>query len=436
MNTWARKLTVAVASLLVLSALGGAAVFAVGEVPLVSPALNNIAADLNLVKTGLCGEEIRFSEKDFERLLGVDGIDSIIVRSLPSASAGTLMLGSLTVMKNQTISASSLSLLRFVPATDRVSEASFIISMGEDISYDVTCTVHTIDQVNYAPTSAGIAKDDFTVETYRNIAIYGSMPIRDPEEDAVTFEVVSYPKKGVLLMTDKEKGDFIYTPVKNYSGSDSFSYVVTDRYGNRSEELTLSIKVKRSEEGMVFRDLIGEEAHYSAIRLHDEGIMTSYEEAGEGIFAPEVTVSRAEFLTLAMQAAGIYAETGDDVATVFRDDEEIPSEYKSYVAMAYEMGYISGYEENGLPMFDPNGTLTRAEAALIVSNLLDPEVPQNEPVIADREELPTWAEDAVDSLTALGVLPMAGQETFVSEAEMDRGTTAMLLSAILDHQDK
>lgn len=105
--------------------------------------------------------------------------------------------------------------------------------------------------------------------TYKNIAVFGNMIADDPEDDILKYEIVSYPKKGILSVTDKYTGEFIYTPTKNYTGKDSFTYTVTDAYGNRSDVIRMDIKISRSEHGTVFDDLIGQNCHNSAIMLSD-----------------------------------------------------------------------------------------------------------------------------------------------------------------------
>ena len=55
-------------------------------------------------------------------------------------------------------------------------------------------------------------------------------------------------------------------------------------------------------------------------------------------------------------------------------------------------------------MFEPNREITRAEAALIVSNLIEAEVPTVKPIFPDRNDIPTWAHDAIYVLNDLGIL--------------------------------
>ncbi len=425
------KIGAAVLIVLLISTLMASMVFAAEKAPPVSPALTILSQNLHMAKSGVGREEIAFTAADFEEALGVSKVEGIVIRSLPSASAGKLMLGSLEVIKNQTVSKSNLSYLRFVP-TGEGRKAEFVFSASGEGSYAVTCSLYTLDKENYAPTSSGVEEDRFSLHTFKNIAVYGTLPVRDPEGDGLTFEIVSYPLKGLLSLTDRDDGHFVYTPVKNYTGKDTFTYTVTDAYGNRSEEIDMTIRVSASEHGTVFQDMIGHRGHVSAIRLSDQGIMEGRTEGDALVFAPEETVTRAAFLAMVMKTVGIEVEEDEAVATVFHDDEEIPTAYRAYVATAYEKGYIRGFEEDGLPVFDPNGAITRAEACVMIGNILDPKVPILKPVFADASEIPAWAEDSMYALGAMGILQGAEDGYVSPHEELNRAEVAEMLSAVLD----
>ena len=57
-------------------------------------------------------------------------------------------------------------------------------------------------------------------------AVSGVLPAHDNDNDALTFQVVTDPGKGVLEGLDDSSGSFAYTP--NQSGEDSIEYRVTD----------------------------------------------------------------------------------------------------------------------------------------------------------------------------------------------------------------
>jgi hypothetical protein len=70
------------------------------------------------------------------------------------------------------------------------------------------------------------------------ITLYGS----DPESSVLTFNIVDLPKHGQLSSVSADTVK--YTPNKDYSGSDSFTYVVKDNKGLTSAKSTVTIDNK------------------------------------------------------------------------------------------------------------------------------------------------------------------------------------------------
>ncbi len=434
MKKFVKSLAAATAALALFAAVNRP-VTAVGFSPepvAVSPALAVLSGEVEMIKTGLSGSAIRFSPEDFEEALGVEKLASVEILSLPSAVEGKLMLGSLEVMKNQTVSRANLSSLRFVPTSSSGKvESSFSFRAGKEQVYDVTCVLHLIEEPNFSPTAAGVEADRLTLSTYKNIAVFGRMAATDPENDGLSYQVVSYPKKGLLLLTDRQTGDFVYTPTKNFTGRDSFTYTVTDVYGNRSEEIKMELRVDRSQKGTVFSDLIGQSCHTAAIRLSDLGVMTGEGEGKELLFHPDGGVTRAEFLTMAMKTAKIPVLPESVGATAFPDDGEIPAAYRPYVIEAERKGFLDGLFEGEAAAFSPNREVTLAEACVILRNILDAKAPESKPVFSDADQIPAFAEEAVYALCEKEIIrPENG--VIRPTALLSRGETAEILARVLE----
>ena len=391
----------------------------------VSPALSILSRGLGTVKSGLCGSDVRFCAADFFDVLGVDSIGKTVITSLPDASAGKLMLGSLEVMKNQTVSAENLSALRFVPSDKSEKDCFFTVRTGKDREYDLKCTVRITKDINRAPAAGSTA-----VATYKNIAVSGKMTAADPEGDALTYEVVSGTGKGLLVLNDRN-GGYTSTPMKNYTGRDSFSYRATDAYGNRSETVTVGITVSRSDKGTVFDDMIGNPAHCAAITVSDAGIMTGIGLNGSTLFDPQGKVSRAQFLALAMKTAGCdVSGIGQGTVSVFADDGDIPAEYRPYVIAAYNEGMISVPDGNGKDNFDPRGNITVSDALVMLDGILKTEKPAVKPVFAGSDSLKGELADVVSGLYAAGIIDSAENLS----SELTRADAAVLLCRALERK--
>ena len=141
----------------------------------------------------------------------------------------------------------------------------------------------------------------------------------------------------------------------------------------------------------------------AAIALTEAGIMSGTQTGGLYYFHPDEGVTRAEFLVMAMNAVGIRDVPAASV-TLFADDASIPESMKGYVAAAYELGYIQGEEREGGLCFAPNESLTRAHAAVMLERIVGLESLAVAPTFADAAEIPTWATEAIYSLSAAGIL--------------------------------
>ena len=420
-----------------VAALVGAACIAVGgvtasaetvEIPVVSYGVNVLAAATDMAVSAPVGNEVVFSADVFARGMNLSAVDYITVKSIPDTAAGELLLGSTRVVAGQTVSAANLSYMTFLSATEEPTVASFSFTANGGATAMV-CHVYLIDEINYTPTVSMASGLSLNLSTHKDMKLYGTLSAYDPDGDGLIFEVVSYPENGSLRVTDRTAGSYVYTPSSGYVGTDSFTYVARDKYGNYSAAATVNLKVTLSGTSVTYADMENSRAHNAALTLTEAGVMSGTQVGNRYYFYPEQTVSRVEFLVMAMNAAGI-TEVPDCTATVFADDAEIPSTMKGYVAAAYEMKYISGTLSDGKLCFLPNEEITRAQAAVMLSNIVGLcDVPVT-PTFADTSEIPVWATEAIYSLGAAGI--MTGQGGYITPmAKITREQTAQMLAAAM-----
>ena len=82
-----------------------------------------------------------------------------------------------------------------------------------------------------------------SVSTNENTAVNGTLSGSDTDGDTLTFAVVTSPAHGTVTISNAATGAFTYTPASNYTGSDSFTFHVTDNAGNVSGTATESVTV-------------------------------------------------------------------------------------------------------------------------------------------------------------------------------------------------
>ena len=401
----------------------------------ISYGVDCLAEQSELIKSGLRGNDIRFTEADFKQALGVSRISSVTLLSLPAVTDGVLKAGGVPCVTGQVLDRAAISTLTFSPAAATVDTASFSFCVNSAVGTTaLTCNLHILDRINYAPTVLTVTETALQVETRSGISVFGSMAAEDPEDDALTYLVIKYPSKGALTLTDSTKGTFRYAPYANTVGSDSFTYVARDAYGNYSSPATVRISVKERGDTEVYADMTNHPAHNAALTVTEKNIMIGEIEGAGLYFRPDGNISRADFLVMAMKAAGIKPDAGA-FNTQFDDNADIAEAVRPYVATAQKYGYVHGNFDGVGLYFEPNRAITRAEAAVILNNILNADTPASLPVFADAGSIPTWAKADIYALTAAGIFSPNESGSVAAREVLTRADAARMLCAMMNYEN-
>ncbi len=389
-----------------------------------------LAPSSELVKGGLRGQRIVFSPTDFDAALGTHGVRAIEITSLPKPEEGRLTLGEAEVQKGQRITRRELSSLTFTPAVPTLVESSFNfkaegVGIGES-----RCILRFAEQMNYAPSVTHLTSALLSASTQTGLSASGRLAAYDPEGDALTYLITAYPQHGALL-SDPETGLYRYLPSDGYTGEDSFSYVARDYYGNYSHEATVSLTVSKRVCDITYADMEQDECYAAALLLESKEIMQSELIGDERFFHPSREVKLTDFLVAVMKAAGLRPLSRE---TFFENNDEIPRAQRGYIARAQREGYVVGeLSKEGL-VLDVEKTVTRAEAAVIVSKILDStSEPSTLSVFADADAIPARAEAAVYTAYELGLLSLTESGSIDATANLTRGDAAEMLAALMAH---
>ncbi len=353
-----------------------------------------IAEDVKMVKTGLAGHKMTFSDGDFKSALCLSDFKSVKITKIPTSLEGTLLIGGRRVSEGREIKRSNIGGLVFVPASKSVSECSFKFSV--DGGAEIECVLKFVDKVNYAPECDTVS----TVKTQENISVFGRLSARDPEGDSLEYIIVSYPKFGRVSLLDE--GRFAYTPNSDYTGEDKFTFVVRDEYGNYASPTTVKLEVSERMSTVEYIDMEERPEYNAAVAMTAMGIMSG-EIVGDDIyFTPDKAVTKAEFVSFAMKCSGIRADSSIS-ASYFDDDADIPASLRGYVATAQRVGLINGDFNGEKLLFKPNDVITKYEAAKIMATLLGADAEGEEGVFATNEEIPAWARSGVYAMCSIGI---------------------------------
>ena len=361
------------------------------------------AAEVKVIKSGLIGQKLTFADTDFKSAYAITDFDSITVSTLPSSNEGTLLLAGRRVKEGQSIKRKNVAALVFVPASTDVSEAEFqFILRRKGTESTGTCEMKFIDRVNYAPKAPEEKEASLSITTQAEISVYGRMEGSDPEGDRLEYIIAVYPKRGALTVTDEEAGRYKYTPSGDFTGYDSFTYVLRDEYGNYSEPREVGIHVIERMSNEVYADMTNRSEYNAAVAMSALGIMSGRTLGDGKYFMPDDTVSKAEFVSMAMKAVGMRADTSL-TKTFFDDNTDIPTALVSYVATAQRLGIINGdLTEAGL-VFEPNRGITKNEAAEIITSILGLQTSEEDGVYFDNASVSVSARASVAAMFTLGI---------------------------------
>ena len=366
-----------------------------------------VAAETKIIKTGIFGQKIIFSDLDFKQGLAITDFDKIEICDVPSSEEGTLLLAGRKVKPGTVIKRKNIGALVFVPASKNLAECKFSFTT-EDFAEGavVDFIIKFTDKVNYAPTIDESVSA--SVSTQREISVFGQMSAYDKEGDEVEFFVVSYPKSGTLK-TDKNGGEYVYTPTEGFCGTDSFSYVARDEWGNYSKVCKVKIDISERLSEVVYVDMESSPSYNAALTLTAMGIMDGRLIGDGSYFMPEETVSRAEFLVMAMKSAGISPDKNAE-QTYFDDNSEISKAHLPYVKAAARLGIINGEFKGGRLIFRPNDAITKAEAAMIISKLVNTAEASVTVTFSDSATVPVYIRDDMKALVSMGIINCDGDK--------------------------
>ena len=273
------------------------------------------------------------------------------------------------------------------------------------------------------PVAGAPTVQDLEISTYRDIPYQTQFLLAISEGD-VTYAVAEEPKKGTVTISGSE---FTYTPEEGVTGSDSFTYTATDSQGRVSQPATVQVRIEKSKSGVKYADMGGSPAAAAAQYLAESGIFTGAKIGENYYFEPDATVSRSEFLALAMETAG--GEVTNVTITGFCDDESIPAWAKAYAAAGVADGIVQGKATAEGAAFQGEEPITFNEAATVLNRMLNLGDVDLDVWYADREAVPSWAAQAVGNMEAFSVLSAGSFGSKTMEQAVTRADAAQMLSA-------
>ena len=326
-----------------------------------------------------------------------DTLEGVYVASVPSQLDAEVSLGARTLRAGDVLDRSMLSQLLVLPAENRDASCELVYCPieGGEVQPSRALELSILTGKNEAPVCR-----DVKFETYKNIANTGVLSASDPEGDTLTYQLVKEPKRGTVDIAPD--GGFTYTPAQNKVGKDVFTYTATDSAGNVSNVANVTVKIVKPTDKAMYQDLAGDTLAYTAMWLKDRGVYTGKRIAGNLCFEPEGSLTRGEFLVMAMKLLGAEPESAR-LTSGFADESKTPAWMRPYIVSAFKSGMVSGVTSPDGMVFRPSSNLTRAEAAVMLQNILDLPQSQEAAVFSEDCAVPVWAQASVSALESAGI---------------------------------
>ncbi len=356
-----------------------------------------------------CDATYCFSAEDFSEAEPVMGI---CITGLPEADTGTVLLGTRVLQPGDILTFEQLAQMTFSPLrTEEDADAvvTYLPIYADRVAPAAAMTIAIRGKEDKAPVA-----EDFSIETYKNLANEGKLKVTDPEGQQLTYTVIRQPRRGEV--TIQENGSFTYTPKKNKVGVDSFTFTATDPAGNVSREATVTVQILKPSQSAQYTDTVGLDCQFEAEWLRNTGLFVGEKIGDQERFMPDKAVSKGEFLAMVLQVLEVPVEE----QTVYTElAQDAPQWLKPYLAAAVRSGLMDNWPASESGAFDTQAPITGAEAAVLLQNALDLTLAEAAASDIDGKES-AWAD------TALAVMNNNGF-VLVADETLTRAQVAELL---------
>ncbi|MBQ7399261.1 MAG: S-layer homology domain-containing protein [Clostridia bacterium] len=245
------------------------------------------------------------------------------------------------------------------------------------------------------------------------------------------FKHAKSDKESNLMST--EQGFYALVSLKRFEDGKSKLFDMSDGIsisGNNAGGNRIGIKYPNK----TFSDIKNHKYKSEIEALCQRGIINGMT---ENTFSPDFTMTRAEFATITVRVLGLEAKGIDVFSDVKKTDW-----YYGFVGTAYDYSIIKGVSEN---RFNPNGTITREEAAVMVkrsAKICGIDKTYNESAVrnvlsqfTDYKTVSTWAKEGLAFCYDKGILDDSEIEINPKEA-VKRGEIAYMLYNLLKEANR
>lgn len=229
------------------------------------------------------------------------------------------------------------------------------------------------------------------------------------------------------------KTDFDAAMAQDFGGNDTAGTVTGgggggNKKGGAAGGASLTPSVTPSTDTNIdFADLGADHWAYGYVNtLRSSKIIDGYE---DGTFRPDNSVTREEFVKMIVSASGLYSASAE---CEFGDVQNGQWYYK-YISSAVSAGLVNGVSED---TFGTGGLITREDAAVIAARILDKfgkKVNAESAVFTDANLISDYAADSINTLAALGIISGQPDGSFEPQGALTRAQAARIIVLVRDN---
>lgn len=255
--------------------------------------------------------------------------------------------------------------------------------------------------------------------------------VTDDVDRAIPAESVVLTCDGTAV--DKTWNESTGTLTAQLSLTDGKAHRVTvtavDTSGNLARN---SADVEPSAENAnVFGDMEGHWAARFASYLYQTGVTSGTGDPETGlVYAPDRSITRGEFFALVARWMKVDLSRYADVELPFVDGADIPSWALGEIKAMYSLGIVSGAGSDSGLRINAGANISRAEVMAILGRTQPRGYATPALTAADRDQVPAWALEHVQSLVGQGVVAGYGGKINPNQS-ITRGEVAKLLYSML-----
>ncbi|HEX9996040.1 MAG TPA: Ig-like domain-containing protein, partial [Abditibacterium sp.] len=221
--------------------------------------------------------------------------------------------------------------------------------------------------INVTPVTDYPIAENSSASTLKNTSVTVSLPASDGDNNALTYEVVSWPAHGsVTLGTGTQLGKAVYTPGAYYSGLDSFTWRARDGY-YYSNVATASISVANNSAPVAYGDAYRTPA-MTALTIEAPGVLAN-DINQDGSAFTAVLNNQSQYGQIALRADGSFTWTPPTVppGTTGPINETIRFSYRAVSATGQSAVTTVTIAQNHKPVASSQTVSTDEDVALPIT---------------------------------------------------------------------